>query len=294
MSVILPAPISELDLHAWADGVLSPERSVLVEDWLRAHPVQAEEVRHWRLQADALRMLYPLPEPETMSASLRRSVERAAAPAEGAPGRPIPCRGAAIAAGLALALSLGVAASLPGASVPDRLSDRALRLHESFLTGPPSSGFASLAGVGSAGPDLSSAGYALQGVRTVAGGGAGYFYEGQGGARLTLLVGRRQDGQPEEFSVIQRGDTALFGWQDQRAAFVLVGAAPSAGLLPVARLVHAGLTRQPPDRAGPNPAEPGSALAVGGSPLSHHRMVPGLLQRCDTGPGLRPSAAGGG
>lgn len=267
---VIPAPVSELDLHAWADGVLAPERARLVEDWLRAHPAAADEVRHWRLQADALRQLYPLPEPETMSPALRRSIGPAPVPANEAcsrfavprtdsPGR----RLASLAAALALALSVGAALAFQGARAPDGLADRALWLHETFLRAAAEP--ASLAGVGSAGPDLSRAGYALRGIRTVPGGGAGYFYEGQGGGRLTLLVDSRHDG-PQEISVVQRGDTTLFGWRDRRASFVLVGAAGGARLLPVAHLVHAGLTGQVPDSTGENPSTPGHRPLPRGKP----------------------------
>ena len=267
---VLPAPVSELDLHAWADGALSSERAALVEGWLRAHPGAAEEVRHWRLQAEALRRLYPLPEPESMSPALRRSVARASAAAR----RPVASmpgwRVAGLAAALAFALSIGAAAALYAAKEPaEGLADRALRLHESFThaTAEP----ASLAGVGGAGPDLAAAGYVLRAVRSVPGGGAGYFYAGPAGTPLTLvLFSHPEDGA--ELSLRVRGDTALVGWQDRRGAVVLVGRGPSGLLVRVAAVVEAVLGRQSPDRAGTNPWHPDWPQPAGVIPTSHHRM----------------------
>ena len=268
---ILPAPVSELDLHAWADGALSAERAALVEDWLRAHPAAAEEVRHWRLQANALRLLYPLPEADSMSPALRRSIERVAGPARPAAARQGLKAGrlAGLAAALALALSVGAAAVLHAAKgSPGSLADRALRLHETFTRAPAAP--ASLAGVGSAGPDLAGAGYVLRGVRAVPG-GAGYFYAGPAGRPLTLFVSNHTESRAE-FSLVERGDTALLGWQDRRGAVVLVGQGPGSGLLPVAPFVQAALNRQDADIAGAN-SPPAGGLPPGGVlPASHHRM----------------------
>ena len=47
-------PISEDDLHAYADGQLAPERQTQVEAWLAVHPEQRARVAAWREQAAAL------------------------------------------------------------------------------------------------------------------------------------------------------------------------------------------------------------------------------------------------
>lgn len=47
-------PISEDDLHAYADGQLAPERQTQVEAWLAVHPEQRAQVEEWRVQAAAL------------------------------------------------------------------------------------------------------------------------------------------------------------------------------------------------------------------------------------------------
>jgi anti-sigma factor RsiW len=53
-----PLPVTDVDLHAYVDGELSPERRVEVEAWLAAHPEDAARVAQWRAQAEAIRERY--------------------------------------------------------------------------------------------------------------------------------------------------------------------------------------------------------------------------------------------
>ena len=55
------APISETDLHAYVDGMLTPERRAEVEAWLAARPDKAAEVANWQRQNEAMRALFPAP-----------------------------------------------------------------------------------------------------------------------------------------------------------------------------------------------------------------------------------------
>ena len=48
------SPISEDDLHAWADGQLDAARLTRVEAWLAAHPEQRAQAEEWRAQAAGL------------------------------------------------------------------------------------------------------------------------------------------------------------------------------------------------------------------------------------------------
>ena len=45
-----PAPITEADLHAYADRQLSGQRTALVEQYLATHPQEQERVRDWQQQ----------------------------------------------------------------------------------------------------------------------------------------------------------------------------------------------------------------------------------------------------
>lgn len=52
------APISEQDLHAYADGRLDTARLTQVETWLAAHPERRTEVDAWRAQSAQLHRAY--------------------------------------------------------------------------------------------------------------------------------------------------------------------------------------------------------------------------------------------
>jgi len=54
----MSTPISEDELHAYADNALDPSRRTQVEAWLAAHPEQREQVDSWRRQAAQLHRAY--------------------------------------------------------------------------------------------------------------------------------------------------------------------------------------------------------------------------------------------
>jgi len=51
-------PVTEEELHAYVDGELTPERFVVVERWLSAHPEDSARVAAWRAQAESIRARY--------------------------------------------------------------------------------------------------------------------------------------------------------------------------------------------------------------------------------------------
>jgi len=54
----MSAPISEDDLHAFADGKLAPTRLAQVEAWLAAHPEHRQQVEDWRVLSAHLHRTY--------------------------------------------------------------------------------------------------------------------------------------------------------------------------------------------------------------------------------------------
>jgi anti-sigma factor RsiW len=62
------SPVTEDELHAYADGELPADRRGAIEAWLASHPDEAARVAAWRVQAKAMRTRYgtvadePVPE----------------------------------------------------------------------------------------------------------------------------------------------------------------------------------------------------------------------------------------
>ena len=72
------SPVTEEELHAYADGDLPAERREAVEAWLAKHPDDADRVSAWRAQADAVRARYGniVNEPVPARLALERIVSR--------------------------------------------------------------------------------------------------------------------------------------------------------------------------------------------------------------------------
>src|ERR1700761_9849070 len=51
-------PVTEDELHAYVDNELPAERRADVENWLAAHPDDAERVQSWRTMAELLHARY--------------------------------------------------------------------------------------------------------------------------------------------------------------------------------------------------------------------------------------------
>ncbi len=69
-------PISEDDLHAYADGLLQAERRAEVEAWLAAHPEDAARVRAWAAQNRALHAAFDEVLNEPLPLELVRAASR--------------------------------------------------------------------------------------------------------------------------------------------------------------------------------------------------------------------------
>jgi anti-sigma factor RsiW len=54
----MTTPISEDDLHAYADGQLDAARLTQVESWLAVHPERRAQIEQWRAQSAALHRAY--------------------------------------------------------------------------------------------------------------------------------------------------------------------------------------------------------------------------------------------
>lgn len=189
-------PVTEDDLQAWVDDLLSPERRRTVETWLDSNPDARTRVTAWRAERDLLRgamdaeLRQPVPARFDIARLKQRRVGRFSMPQ--------------MAASVALALSLGLGGGwmLRDREVPLGLASveqEATIVHDAGKGSTITAGnVAQLAAWGGRmlgrpvrPPDLSAAGYQLTGgqlVTTDHGPACVFFYKDGNGSRISLFV----------------------------------------------------------------------------------------------------------
>ena len=251
-------PLTEDDLHAYADGQLSPERAAQVGDALEREPALAARLTDIRQQNAKLRdALDPwLHEP------LPRELIDAAKPP-----RSRRARGArhvwlvsifAAAASLFIGIGLGWqfrGEMLQQAGTPITFPRQAAMTH-ALYAGDPNRPVEIWANEEERlvrwlskrlsfplhAPNLNDAGFALVGGRLVAGNekpGALFMYENADKQRISLLV--RKDGQPTHetaFRYALENGVGVFYWIDDTCGYALSGNIERTQLLSIARLVY--------------------------------------------------------
>ncbi|MGO4327063.1 anti-sigma factor [Cupriavidus sp. 2TAF22] len=258
------SPISETDLHAYADGQLDPARRAEVEAFLAAHPEAAARVSAWRRQTGELHAALDgvLNEAVPLRALPPRLQGRAAGPARRMAGW-----GMALAASLA-SLAIGGAAGwlahgradVLAARTPsvERFARDALASHvvyapevrhpvevaavdETHLVAWLSKRLGAPLRV----PDLRAQGFRLIGGRLgVAEGGpsAILMYEADDGNRVSLQLRHMASGTPDTAfrleSLPGTPGTTAFYWVDRDLGFALAGPLGRAALLALAQAVY--------------------------------------------------------
>ncbi|PND32641.1 hypothetical protein A6B37_10360 [Achromobacter sp. HZ01] len=253
------APITEADLHAYADGQLPPARHAEVEAFLGAHPHDQARVDDWKAQRRALHALLDpvLDEPLPLRLPL--------AP----PARHWPWR--ALAAGVAVAAISASAAwmargamdarhlqTVLAAAAPERAAggyaQRAAIAHAVYASDmgrPVEVGVDNEAGLVKwltkrmgapvRAPSLSQAGYELMGGRLLPGGAgpvALFMYGAPDGQRLTLYVTREATGEKTAFQFTQEGAVRVFYWVEGQFGYALSGAVSREELQRVSQEVY--------------------------------------------------------
>lgn len=245
------APISESELHAYADGRLDAARRAEVEAWLNEHPETRQAVAEWRIQNERLHRSFDpvLQEPvparlvEIMSASGRMSTLRMAA----------------VLAWLAIGGVIGYAVRgyLPAAAPPASASlpRQAAIAHAVFtpeVRHPVEVGAAEEAhlvawlskrlGAELKPPRLSAQGFELVGGRLLSGEAgpvAQFMYQDARGQRLTLYVQREaQDDRGTAFRYAREDGIGVFYWLDGRFGYALSGELDKPDLLRIATAVY--------------------------------------------------------
>ncbi len=258
-------PVTEADLHAYADGLLSADRRAAIEAFLERHPEERQQMEDWQAQNRALKaMLDPvIAEPLPLRLPLH-------APANTAPWRTMVAgvaiavlsagsawwlRGAVDAHGLPMAgaasrvdLAAGDANALHG------FAHRAAVAHVVFspdVRRPVEVGaeqeqalvtwLTKRMGAAVRPPDLRNVGYTLIGGRLLPGDKgpvAQFMFDGPKGERLTLYVTREDAGRETAFRFGQDGPVNVFYWVDKDFGYAISAGADRQALLQVAEVVY--------------------------------------------------------
>lgn len=266
-------PITEADLHAYVDGLLSETRREEIEDYLASRPEERARVDAWRTQNDALRRLFdPVldePVPRRLSADLvdRRS-QFTQSLMHYAAGLVIAVAGGAggwFLHGLSYSHSHAtMAAAHGGTEVPLRvttLAHQAAVAHAVYspdVRRPVEVGaddeealvkwLSKRVGTELRPPKLGKLGYELMGGRLLPGQTgpvAQFMYQDAGGQRLTLYVSTDQaQNKDTGFRFAKEGTVNVFYWIDGKFGYALSGGIDRGALATIANAVYEQLAAQ--------------------------------------------------
>jgi anti-sigma factor RsiW len=244
-------PISENELHAYADGRLDGARRSEVEAWLSEHPETRQAVAGWRIQNERLHRAFDPVLQEPVPARLTGILSTSA--------RMSTLRMAAVIAWLAIGGVIGYAlhgilpadAPTPAASLP-RQAALAHAVFTPEVRHPVEVGAAEEAhlvawlskrlGAALKPPRLAAQGFELVGGRLLSGEAgpvAQFMYQDARGQRLTLYVQRDAlDGRGTAFRYAQENGIGVFYWLDGRFGYALSGELDKPDLLRIATTAY--------------------------------------------------------
>lgn len=238
------APISEYELHAYADGQLDERNRERVEAWLSDNPTDAARVRDWQKQNADLRAMfsgYGTTRPDD-AGLLMRAGQANPAPRPGS----LIKRAMAIAAALlifASGIALGRLAPEFGGREAQAVADllpgqakSAYLIYASDVRHPIEVGadqhehlvtwLGKRLGTPLTTPDLSAVGFRLIGGRLVpvsSEPGALLMYEDASGRRVSVLIGRNEENRTTSFRIASEGNLETFYWIDGPLGYAVTG-----------------------------------------------------------------------
>jgi anti-sigma factor RsiW len=237
-------PVSEADLHAYADGLLGEDERRRVADYLTENPETARMVADWQAQNTALRDAF------AGAATARPSDLLLLAGRKAGPTRAN--RRFATAAAAALVFVLGGAAGHLGPRLLERApvqtamdallheARNAYLIYASEVRHPvevfadQEAHLATWLGKRLSIPDLKVPNLQTVGFRLVGGRllpvadkpGAMFMYESDGGRRVTVLVGRNDENRTTSFRFASAGEVETFYWIDGDLGYAVTGDVP--------------------------------------------------------------------
>lgn len=253
-----PRPLSESELHGYADGRLAPEHAAEVEAVLARDPEAAARVAAIRAQNEQLAQALDPWLAEPIPARLLKAATPPASRSRSRWWRPAAALAATLVAGVALGW-FGREALLASRGTPTTFAREAAFSHAIYAgdKGRPVEIGAQdetrlvrwltrRLGVEVPPPDLSAVGYSLVGGRLVAGNEkptALLMYENADKQRLTLQWRKNDPGAREvAFRYAVENGVGVFYWVDENCAYALSGDLDRARLLAIAGIVYEQLT----------------------------------------------------
>jgi anti-sigma factor RsiW len=252
-------PISDDDVHAWADRQLPPERRTAFDQWMARDPALAAQATDIERQNAWLRGglddMLDEPLPQRLIDAARMPAVKSRRPWRWLAG------GVAAAATLLVGLAGGWYlrdASLELAGTPITFAQQAAFTHALYaadvnrpveIWAPEEKRLVTWLSkrldYPLHAPDLNSAGYALVGGRLVAGNErptALFMYENAAKQRLTLQARKQPPGTDESaFRYAVADGVGVYYWVDDQCAYALTGNVDRTQLLQIGRLVYAQL-----------------------------------------------------
>lgn len=260
-------PITEADLHAFADGQLDEARRGEVEAWLDAHPERAAEIAGWVRQNDAIRALFVVGANE--QAPARLSPHALSDAVRKRRTETWPRLAAAAVVILALGGALGWAGHgivSPAPTDEDLLIEGAVAAHQLFVK-EKRHAVEVAAGDEShlvtwlsdrlqrpiTPPDLAADGFSLVGGRLLpsyyeegeSNAAAQLMYENAAAERITVYITAAEAGDKPAYSVVKEGGVDAFYWNDDRITCTVVGSLAEADMKAMAKKIYQQLTLRP-------------------------------------------------
>jgi anti-sigma factor RsiW len=240
----MPQAVTELDLHAYIDGELSPERAAAVEAAMAGDPALAERVRDFQADRQALVDTYR----RLSDAPVPAALLKAASTPPPRHRRRIIGFAFAGAAALAACLVLVLMPRAPGDPAIElamtardnaRISSHELKGHDLASVDAAAKAMSDMLGNPMRVPDLSRAGFAL--VSTDIYGSEAVQLRYVDARQRLFTVFLRPSAGPDAFEVTERGPVRICVWQNADLTAVMTGEMSTPELFRLASLTYSSL-----------------------------------------------------